>query len=280
MGLPMAKNLLRAGYPVFVHSRSQGSVEQMIGLGAHSVTSPSEATSLSSIVFTCLPDEEATQMVYLGDQGLLANSRRGQIFVETGTIGPQLARRIGMVAETSGSIFFDAPVSGGVEGAEAGTLTIMVGGSTQTFPEIGELLNTIGTNVHHVGAIGAGCLAKLTNQYLVGIHNLAAVQSLGFAERAGLRPSQISLMINSAWGYSRMFERVSEVFPGRISDSRAPIRLLVKDLGLVEEAFMDLDLDLELVSVVANTYRQAVAAGHGNLDIAGLAMALDPGQWT
>ncbi len=132
MGKPMAENLLRAGFDVVVHNRSQGSVEALVESGATNGGSAKGVAEAADIVLTSLPDPDAVRDVYLSDDGLVAIARDGQIFIDTSTIDPGLSRELAGKFSAKGAGFLDAPVSGGVAGAEAGTLTVMIGGDEET----------------------------------------------------------------------------------------------------------------------------------------------------
>ena len=156
MGKPIAKNILKAGFPLVVHNRSIGAVEELVNLGAKSAGSPSELAASVDVVFTNLPDTPDVELVALGESGIIEGAHEGLIYVDNSTIKPKAARMIADTLSKKGIEFLDAPVSGGDIGAQNGTLTIMVGGSETALEKVRPVLNAIGRLITHVGASGAG----------------------------------------------------------------------------------------------------------------------------
>lgn len=271
----MALNLLKAGFTVGVHSRSPGPVERLRAAGAVACATPRDVVASAEVVCTCLPDEDATRLVYLEEGGLLAGARDGTVLIETSTIGPGLARELAAGAAEHGAGFLDAPISGGTEGAEAGSLTIMAGGEARWFEAVLPVLRAMGSSVHHVGSVGQGNIVKLTNQALVAVHTVAALEALLFGQRGGADPAQLLDVLKTSWGSSGMLVRNGPVFISRDFGSRAPVRLLAKDLSLIAGTAADLGLDMPLVTRAKELYDEAVARGLGETDIASLITVLE-----
>jgi len=174
MGLPMAYRLLAAGFDLTVHNRSQGKVQEIAAAGAKAATSVAEVVWESEIVLACLPDVSTSEAIFLGDDGIAANARPGQVLVDHSTVGMATSKACAAAAEDKGAFFLDAPISGGTERAADGTLTIMAGGPADAYRRALPSFDTMGATVRHIGPTGTGTVVKLVNQLLVGIHSVAA----------------------------------------------------------------------------------------------------------
>ena len=271
MGKPMATNLTNAGFHVVVHSRSQGPVAELVAIGATQADYPGEVAALADVVCTCLPDAEASETVYLASNGLVAAARPTNLFIETSTNAPSLARRIAADAQAKGAGYVDAPVSGGVEGAEKATLTIMAGGETGDVERARPVLKAMGANIHHVGGVGQGSVVKLINQLLVAVHTQAACEAMLLGIKAGVDPAQLLDVLSSSWGTSAMLGRTGPLVISGDYGSRAPMRLIAKDIALVSELASETELSLPLVERVAAAIDDALKRGLAESDIAALA---------
>jgi 3-hydroxyisobutyrate dehydrogenase-like beta-hydroxyacid dehydrogenase len=276
MGKPMALNLVKAGFHLVVHSRSQGAVDELMHAGAAPGGYPGEVAALADVVFTCLPDEETSEAAYLGPSGLIEACRPTNTFVETSTISPGLARRIGQAALGKKARFLDAPVSGGAERAQDGSLTIMVGGDEATVDELRPYLDAMGSTIHHVGPVGQGEVVKLINQLLVTVHTEAACEAMVLAIKAGANPQQVLDVLSSSWGASAMLSRNGPRVVSGDYGNAAPTRLLAKDIVLVETLASELGLSLPLVERTRRRIEEAMAAGLSENDISSLASLLKP----
>ena len=270
MGRPMALNLLRAGFDVLVLSRSRPPVEALVEAGAEEAASLVGVAERADIVCTCLPDVPTSEAVYLGADGLAANARAGQVLVEHSTIAPSLAVRVGEAAAERGAGYLDAPVSGGVERAESGTLTIMAGGDERHFDAARPVLEAMGASLNLVGPVGQGSVVKLTNQLLVGIHTMAACEAFLFGTSAGADGRQLLDVLSTSWGASNMLTRNGPMMLSGGYGSLAPVRLLAKDLGLVEDAAADLGVPLPLVQRTRALFEEGMARGLAERDISSL----------
>jgi len=275
MGFPMTRNLLRAGYAVTVHNRSQDAVHKLMAEGARSAVSPAEITERSDLIITCLPTPESVERVYLGERGLLSSAREEQIFVDCSTVAPALSRVLYAEASAHGAAFLDAPISGGPVGARDATLTIMVGGDLTVFERALPVFQTLGRNVHHVGASGTGSVVKLINQHLTSINTATVAEAMVLGVKAGADPRTLYEVIKTSFGSSTMFNRILPLLIERRFDEGAPIRIMLKDLELIAEMGRDLNVRLLLASGAREVYREAVALGHGDEDIAALVKPLE-----
>ncbi len=275
MGLPMALNLLRAGFQVTVHNRSQGSVQRLVADGAVAATSPDEVVRSSDLVFTCLPTPAAVEMVFRGERSLLSAVSEGQILVDCSTVSPELSRSLYAEARASGAAFLDAPISGGPTGARNATLTIMAGGDREAFDQALPAFQAMGQNVHHVGGPGTGSVVKLINQHLTSINTATVVEAMVLGAKAGADASVLFDVIKTSFGASTMFNRIVPLLIERRFDDGAPLRIMLKDLELIAEMGRDLNVRLLLASEAREVYREAVALGLGDEDLAALVKPLE-----
>jgi 3-hydroxyisobutyrate dehydrogenase-like beta-hydroxyacid dehydrogenase len=274
MGKPMALNLLGAGYHLVVHSRSEGPVNELLRAGAAPAGYPGEVAALADVVFTCLPDEPASEAVYLGASGLVEACRSTNLFIETSTISPEMAQRVAAAAKAKRAGYIDAPISGGVERAQDGGLTIMAGGTVEAVERARSLLEVVGGTVHHVGPVGQGEVVKLINQLLVAVHTQAAGEAMVLAMKAGADPQQVLDVLSSSWGTSAMLTRTGPKVASGDYGSAAPTRLLAKDINLVAHMAEANGLTLPLVERTREAIERAMAGGLSETDVAALATLL------
>lgn len=258
MGLPMAANLIKAGYDTYVVSRSRPPIEKAIALGAKEASSPKELAETADILLTCLPNPQAAVDVYEGSRGIIAGVSEGKIVVDTSTISPNQSRQLYKQIRERGGAFLDAPISGGAVRAQAGTLTIMCGGDRDAFEQAEEMLRVVGDYVVHVGDAGTGSVIKLINNMLVGINTVSLIEAYRIGQKAGIRPELLQDMMLHSSGYTRIMDvGFHEDDRGEVKPNINP-RYLVKDLGLVlsyaKELGVSPDLDLAaLTEKIVNT---------------------------
>lgn len=236
MGKSMARNILKAGYSLTVHNRSQAAVDELVSEGAQRASSPRQVTEVSDIVFTNLPDSPDVESVVLGDDGVIRGCREGMIFVDNSTIKPETARNIAHALLQVGVASLDAPVSGGDIGAKAGTLAIMVGGPKEAFERVLPIFEVIGKTITHVGESGAGQVAKACNQIMVAAQMVAMGELLILAQKSGVDPRRVIDAIKG--GAAQCW--TLDVKPQRLfSGERGPgfkAYMMHKDLGIVMDS--------------------------------------------
>ena len=191
MGKSIARNILKAGFPVVVHNRSQAAVAELVAEGAVAAHSPAEVAGQVDVIFTNLPDSPDVEKVVLGPDGILETARTGLVFVDNSTIKPATARQLAARLAEEGVFALDAPVSGGDIGAKNGTLTIMVGGDAGALEKVMPVLLAMGKTVTHVGEAGAGQVAKAANQIMVAAQMVALGELLVFSQKAGVDPQKV-----------------------------------------------------------------------------------------
>jgi 3-hydroxyisobutyrate dehydrogenase-like beta-hydroxyacid dehydrogenase len=234
MGLPMSRRLLKAGFDLTVHNRSQGKVQEIAREGAHPAGSTAEITSNTDVLLACLPDIATVEEVFLGPGGVIESARPGQVLVDHSTVGVKTSRACAEAAEKKGARFLDAPISGGTERAQNGALTIMAGGPQEAYDKALPLFEAMGATVRHIGPTGTGTTVKLVNQLLVGLHSLAAAEGMLLGAKSGADPELVFEVVNSGWGQSFMLNRNAPVMMDRDFDgARTQLRVFLKDLGLI-----------------------------------------------
>jgi 3-hydroxyisobutyrate dehydrogenase-like beta-hydroxyacid dehydrogenase len=276
MGLPMSRRLLKAGFDLTVHNRSQGKVQEIAKEGAHPARSSAEITQATDILLTCLPDIATVEEVLLGPGGVMENTRPGQVLVDHSTVGVKTSRACAEAAEKKGACFLDAPISGGTERAQDGTLTIMAGGPQEAYDKALPIFEAMGTTVRHIGPTGTGTTVKLVNQLLVGLHSLAAAEGMLLGAKSGANPELVFEVVSSGWGQSFMLSRNAPVMMDRDFDGvRTQLRVFLKDLGLIHELAQDLKVPTPGADLVYQLLSQANEQGLGDMDGAAIVLPLE-----
>jgi 3-hydroxyisobutyrate dehydrogenase len=264
MGKPMARNLLKAGYPLSAYSRRRESVDALLDDGASGAASPREVAEGAEVVISIVTDTPDVRQVILGPDGILDGMRPGTVIIDMSTISPTATREIAQAVESKGGELLDAPVSGGEGGAIAGTLSIMVGGKPEVFERCLPLFEAMGKNITYMGRSGAGQLTKLCNQIAVAVTNLAMSEALVFGAKAGLNLEKMQQAISGgaagSWQLSNLAPRVLErdFAPGFM------VKLQQKDLRLVLQEAEHLQLALPATSLVHNLFHALETMGAGD----------------
>jgi 2-hydroxy-3-oxopropionate reductase len=270
MGKPMAINLLKAGYPLIVHNRSRGKVQELVNLGALAATSPKQVAAESDVVFTNLPDTPDVLAVALGKDGIIEGAHEGLIYIDNSTIKPSASREIYAALKTLGVSCLDAPVSGGDIGAQQGTLAIMVGGDAEALEKVMLILQVVGKTITHVGGPGSGQVAKAANQIMVAAQMVAMGELLIFAQKAGADPRKVVEAIKG--GAAQCW--TLDVKPQRLfAGNREPgfrSALQAKDLNIIMETAREYGLSLPSVALDNQLYAALCAMDLGELDNSGI----------
>ncbi len=266
MGKSMARNILKAGFPLVVHNRSHAAVDELVAEGATAAGSPAEVARQVDVVFTNLPDSPDVELVALGKDGILEGAHAGLIFVDNSTIKPASARLIaGRLAERE--VFsLDAPVSGGDIGAREGTLTIMLGGPAEALDKVMPVLQVIGKTITHVGESGAGQIAKAANQIMVAAQMVAMGELLVFAQKAGADPRKVIQAIKG--GAAQCW--TLDVKPPRLfAGNRNPgfkAYMQAKDLNIVMETAREYGVPLPATAENAQLFNAMLQMNMAELD--------------
>ena len=278
MGLPMAKNILKGGYPLVAWNRTASKVDELETAGAQRGESPSDVASRAGIVITCVRASDDVEQVVLGQPGvpgIIDGIRPGSVVIDMSTISPAVTREIaGRLAERDVA-FIDAPISGGEQGAISGTLSIMCGGSAEALDRVRPVLETMGKRITHCGDSGAGQTVKLCNQIAVVLNNLAMAEALVFCQRSGVDPAVMLEAI--AFGAAGSWQ-ISNLGPKVVQRDFSPgfkVGLQQKDLRLALEAADDLDLPLAGTSLVHQLFRAVEHRDGSDIGTQALVRALE-----
>jgi 3-hydroxyisobutyrate dehydrogenase-like beta-hydroxyacid dehydrogenase len=267
MGRPMTQRLLAAGYTVHVFNRSRGAIDALAAEGATAASSAAEVAQRADIIMTALPTPDSVQTVYAE---MAAVARPEQIYVDHSTVSPGLNRWCAEQLASSGAAFLDAPVSGGPAGAQAGTLTVMVGGDQAVFDRALPVFQAFGKNIRLCGPVGAGQVVKLINQLLVGIHTSAIAEAAVFGAAFGADPQVVLDLIGTSFGGSTMMTRNLPRFMSRDFSAATPVALILKDLGLIHDEAKNGGVPLLLGALAEQRFSEARARGFGEEDMAAL----------
>lgn len=267
MGFPMTKNLLKANFEVWVFNRSKESVKKVVELGAKEASSVKELVQQVDVVLTALPMPDTIEYVYLETGGILDTAKPGTIVIDHSTVGPDLNEKIYKEAKKQGVDYLDAPISGGPMGAEAGTLTIMVGGDKEVFDKVQPIFKAMGKTILYIGKTGSGSIAKLINNMLVGIHTAALTEAFVLGAKTGMESDALYEIIKNSTGYSYMIDRCLPLIQNRDFKPRFSIDLLYKDLGLVNKLADQILVPVKLSKMAQDAIGEAKEQGYGNEDI-------------
>jgi len=266
MGKPMARNLLNAGYPLTVYSRSPGPVEELGTGGASKASSSSKVAESTEIIITMLPDSSDSEIVILGKNGVLEGARPGSVIIDMSSIAPLVSQRIAGEAAKKGVEMMDAPVSGGQPGAIAGTLAIMVGGKKEVFDRCQDVLKAMGKSVVLVGDIGAGGITKLANQIIVAANIEAIGEAFVLVQKAGINPELVYQAIRGGLAGSNALEAKVPMIMDRNFKPGFRIRLHQKDLHNALLTGKELEVPLPVTSLVQEMLGALTNEGKGDSD--------------
>lgn len=266
MGKSIARNILKAGFPLMVHNRSHAAVDELVAEGALSADSPAQVAAQVDVVFTNLPDTPDVEKVVLGQNGIIEGVHEGLIYVDNSTIKPAAARTIAAKLKKKGVLALDAPVSGGDIGARNATLTIMVGGETTALETVMPIFKAMGKTITHVGDAGAGQVAKAANQIMVAAQMVAMGELLVFAKKAGVDPRKVVEAIKA--GAAQCW--TLDVKPPRLFEgNRQPgfkAYMQLKDLKIVLETAREYDIPVSGTQENTKFFQQMIEQGMGELD--------------
>ncbi|MCE8010852.1 3-hydroxyisobutyrate dehydrogenase [Billgrantia desiderata] len=280
MGAPMAHNLVKAGHEVSVFDLVEAAMKHLESAGARACASAQSAASGAEVVISMLPAGQHVRRLYLGrdDSPGLFDALEGKpLIIDASTISPEDARAVGAGAEQRGLTYLDAPVSGGVGGAQAGTLTFIVGGSQAGFEQARPVLEAMGKNIFHAGEVGAGQVAKICNNMLLGILMSGTAEALALGVKNGLDPAVLSEIMKQSSGGNWALN-VYNPWPGVMQGSAASrdyqggflTDLMAKDLGLAWELALGCKATVPMGSQARNLFALHAAQGNGGLDFSSI----------
>jgi len=267
MGLPMAKNLMEAGYDLVVHNRSTEKAEELAKEGnATAAGIPKEVAEACDIVIAMLPDSPDVEAVVAGEGGVLEGIRDGALLVDMSTISPVVTRELAEKVEERGASMLDAPVSGGDVGAINGALSIMVGGSEEDFERAKPLFDVMGKAATLVGPVGSGQVVKACNQIVVALNIEAVSEALVLGSKAGVAPEKVIEALSGGLAGSAVMEAKKEKFLGHDFEPGFKIELHHKDLGIALSAGREYGVTLPVTAIVDQMLEASKAGGRGGQD--------------
>lgn len=267
MGKHMAASLMRNGFEVVACDRRTGAREEPVLAGASWVETPAAAAATADVVVTSLPGPVEVAAVVLGKNGVLDGMRSGAVYIDMSTSTPVSIRAIAEVANERGISVVDAPVAGGVRGARKGTLTIMVGGTTEAFATAAPVLRGMGERIIHVGSVGAGHVAKLVNNMMTIVNGLAAMEAMVVGVKAGVDPTKLLEVARAGTGDSfslNVFPYV--IFKGNFEPAKFALSLAAKDLRIAVEYAEQLGVPMNVVPRAARALAAAMDGGLADQD--------------
>ena len=266
MGKSIARNILKAGFPLVVHNRSRAAVDELVAEGAIPASSPAVVAAQVDIVFTNLPDSPDVEKVVLGEKGIIEGAHAGLIFIDNSTIKPASARKIAEKLKEKGVFSLDAPVSGSDIGAKNATLTIMVGGEAEALEKVMPLFQAIGKTITHVGDAGAGQVAKAANQIMVAAQMVAMGELLVFSKKAGVDPRKVVEAIKA--GADQCW--ALDIKPPRLFDgNRSPgfkSFMQLKDMNIVLDTAREYNVPISATEENTKFFQMMIEQGMGELD--------------
>ena len=274
MGSPMALNLLRAGHQVTVHNRTRDRELPLVEAGGQRADSPQAAAQVADMVITCVSDTPDVEAVMLGDRGIIHGAQPGTVVVDMSTISPTVTREIAAALTAKQIDMVDAPVSGGSEGAQKGTLSIMVGGDTAAVEKVRPVLAAMGKTITHVGPIGAGQTTKAINQIIVAGTYWAIAEGLALGMKADLDMERVVQAVSGgaagSWGLdNRSGNMISNEYPLGFR-----VRLHRKDLNIALEAARELGVTLPMAAYVEQIETGLIGRGFGDEDVSAIARSV------
>lgn len=275
MGIGVGSNLIKAGFEVMVFDNRPEPLEALREKGAVVAPDIPSLAKACKTVFSVLLNYDQNLSVISGPDGLAENMAEGGCIFVCSTISPAQARALAKIAEPFGLRLLDAPVSGGAEGAMAGTLSVMIGGDKAAVEENKEALDAVGSNIYHFGDVGAGESAKAINQIMVAIDNAGVAEAMLFAARSGLDLKEVHHLISNSAGNSWIFQHRAMRMIERDFDPRGVLRILLKDTDIITDAADDMDLVLPLSNLARQLYRAGVNNGWGDDDDSAVVKVLE-----
>jgi 2-hydroxy-3-oxopropionate reductase len=266
----MARNLLRAGYPLAVYDIVPSPVEELAREGAHEARSPIEAAEWADIIITMVPDSSTLEKVVFGKKGILEAVRSGMVLVDMSSVEPRISRKIAAALAERGADMLDAPVSGGEPGAVAGTLAIMAGGEQEVFERVRPIFEILGNGGLLIGPIGSGNVAKIANQIIVAINLIGLSEGLVFATKAGANPRLVFEAIKNGLAGSNCLNAKAPLILERNFKPGARMEIHIKDLQNALTAAHEVEVPLFFTSMAMEVMQALKAAGDGQIDHSGV----------
>ena len=275
MGKPMARNLIKAGYPLIVHNRSRAAVNDLTKEGAQAATDAKEVAGRTEIIITMLPDSSDVDLVCAGEDGIFSALKSGTLLIDMSTISPAVACKLAGDAQRRGCDMLDAPVSGGEAGAISASLSIMIGGEAAAVEQAMPIFESLGKNIVHVGRAGAGQVTKAANQMVVGTTIAIVSEALVLAAKAGVDPVKVRQALLGGFAQSKILEAHGQKMLEHNFKPGFRIRLHEKDMKIALGAGFEYGVPLMVTGQVAQMMSAMKSMGHGDLDHSGLVKLIE-----
>lgn len=271
IGSPMARNLLKAGFPLTVWNRTRAKAEKLGQEGAKVANSPQEVAADSDVLITIVSDPLALEQVLYGAIGALSELKKGSVLIDSSTVSPALARRIAKSCSERGVDFLDAPVTGGTWGAEKGELVFMIGGKKDVLDRVEPILQAVGKRFFLLGPNGAGQTVKLAMNMILALQVEALAESLELVTRAGVPGERLIEVLQSSMARAQVLDVKAPMLMKRDFTPSFPLRLMHKDMGLAMDLAKELGLDLPAGAAAFKAYSSVKAAAKSDVDYAAIA---------
>ena len=266
MGNPMAGNVLKGGFPMTVFDKNPKAMANLVEAGARGAASVREVAERSEVVMTCLPASPDVEALYLEPGGLIDLAKPGTVLIDLSSVLPSTPRKLEPRAKAKGLHFLESPVSGGVSGARAATLAVMVGGDPAVLERVRPVLRSIGPNIFNVGPVGAGNTAKAINNMMACVNSLAMMEGVVLGVKAGLDPMTIYEVVKASSGGSKAIERIPTALIPRNFEPGFKVALMNKDLDTFNTIAKELHVPVSFANVAQRYQQAALAAGLGEQD--------------
>ena len=264
MGNPIARHLINAGHEVTVHDKRQEATANLVELGATWSDHPQGVAENADVIFTSLPGPPEVDEAVLGENGMIAGLKKGSIHVDLSSNLPSAVQRLSRIEGAQGVGFLDAPLSGMSTGAEAGTLTIFIGGDEKTLADVQPLLEAFGKNIFHVGPVGSGNILKLTNNMMIHASSLIVQEALAIGVKAGIDAERLYEIWNVS-SSSRLVQGIPRLLERQWENPTFTLALTAKDVGLCVEAARELNVPTTMAAAASQVYIRSMAKGLGPL---------------
>jgi 3-hydroxyisobutyrate dehydrogenase-like beta-hydroxyacid dehydrogenase len=266
MGNPMALNVLKNGFPLTVYDKNTSTMGNLVEAGATGASSAADVVKRTEVILTSLPGSPEVEAAYLEPNGLIDSAKMGTVFVDLSSVLPSTPRKLEERCRARGIDFLEAPVSGGVTGAAAATLAVMVGGDAAVLERVRPILRSIGPNIYHVGLAGAGNTVKAINNMLSSVNALAMMEGLAVGLKAGLTLEIMHDVIKSSSGNSNALARVHRALIPRNFEPGFKVALMNKDLETFTTIAKNVHVPVSFGNLAQRYQQMALAAGLGEKD--------------
>jgi 3-hydroxyisobutyrate dehydrogenase len=268
MGSGMGANLLKAGFRLTVYNRTEAKAQALVAAGARFASTPAGAALGASFVISMLADDAASRAVWTGQDGALQNVNERTIVIESSTVSPAWIAELAALAAQRGAAFLDAPVTGSRTQSAEGQLTFLVGGDPGALEAATPALKAMSKEIVHLGPTGSGARMKLINNFLCGVQTASLAEGLAWIERSGLDPQKAVAVLNAGAPGSPLLRAMGDRMLNRNYTVNFLLRLLAKDMRYAEAEAATCQLDLQTAEAARKLFERAIAAGHGEQDMA------------